>query len=227
MKRRGIDISANRTKHLDEFVARRFDMVITLCDRVREVCPEFPVPSAARPLEHPRSRARGHNQPRLLPRVRTHGRRSSRRASDTCSTNWPNLTPGEDQPMHNDETVSVRYMVDDVDESIAFYTKVLGFEVLDERPARLRRRQARPPPAPARGSGQLRRAGPCPTAPSPDRADGTASTSSWTTSTRKSAGCATPAREFRNDILEGPGGKQILLLDPSGNVVELFQPRTN
>jgi protein-tyrosine-phosphatase len=41
MKRRGIDISANRTKHLDELVAQRFDMVITLCDRVREVCPEF------------------------------------------------------------------------------------------------------------------------------------------------------------------------------------------
>ena len=29
---------------------------------------------------------------------------------------------------------------------------------------------------------------------------------------------------FRNDILEGPGGKQILLLDPSNNVVELFEP---
>jgi protein-tyrosine-phosphatase/DNA-binding transcriptional ArsR family regulator len=42
MKRYGIDISANRTKHLDEFRAKRFDMVITLCDRVREVCPEFP-----------------------------------------------------------------------------------------------------------------------------------------------------------------------------------------
>jgi ArsR family transcriptional regulator, arsenate/arsenite/antimonite-responsive transcriptional repressor / arsenate reductase (thioredoxin) len=42
MKQRGIDISANRTKHLDEFVARRFDVVITLCDRVREVCPDFP-----------------------------------------------------------------------------------------------------------------------------------------------------------------------------------------
>jgi protein-tyrosine-phosphatase/DNA-binding transcriptional ArsR family regulator len=42
MKRRGIDISGNRTKHLDEFVGQRFDMVITLCDRVREVCPEFP-----------------------------------------------------------------------------------------------------------------------------------------------------------------------------------------
>jgi len=39
---RGIDISANRTKHVDELAARRFDVVITLCDRVREVCPEFP-----------------------------------------------------------------------------------------------------------------------------------------------------------------------------------------
>ena len=42
MKQRGIDISANRTKHFDEFVSQRFDFVITLCDRVREVCPEFP-----------------------------------------------------------------------------------------------------------------------------------------------------------------------------------------
>jgi protein-tyrosine-phosphatase len=42
MRERGVDISGNRTKHLDEFVSQRFDMVITLCDRVREVCPEFP-----------------------------------------------------------------------------------------------------------------------------------------------------------------------------------------
>jgi ArsR family transcriptional regulator, arsenate/arsenite/antimonite-responsive transcriptional repressor / arsenate reductase (thioredoxin) len=42
LKKRGIDISANRSKHLDEFVSQRFDTVITLCDRVREVCPEFP-----------------------------------------------------------------------------------------------------------------------------------------------------------------------------------------
>ncbi len=42
MRKRGVDISSNRTKHLDEFVSQRFDFVITLCDRVREVCPEFP-----------------------------------------------------------------------------------------------------------------------------------------------------------------------------------------
>jgi protein-tyrosine-phosphatase len=38
----GIDLSGARSKHLDEFAGRRFDRVITLCDRVREVCPEFP-----------------------------------------------------------------------------------------------------------------------------------------------------------------------------------------
>jgi ArsR family transcriptional regulator, arsenate/arsenite/antimonite-responsive transcriptional repressor / arsenate reductase (thioredoxin) len=42
LQKRGIDISANRSKHLDEFVSQQFDTVITLCDRVREVCPEFP-----------------------------------------------------------------------------------------------------------------------------------------------------------------------------------------
>jgi protein-tyrosine-phosphatase/DNA-binding transcriptional ArsR family regulator len=42
LQKRGIDISTNRTKHFSELAARRFDVVITLCDRVREVCPEFP-----------------------------------------------------------------------------------------------------------------------------------------------------------------------------------------
>ena len=41
MAERGIDLSAARPKHLDEFTGQRFDQVITLCDRVREVCPEF------------------------------------------------------------------------------------------------------------------------------------------------------------------------------------------
>jgi ArsR family transcriptional regulator, arsenate/arsenite/antimonite-responsive transcriptional repressor / arsenate reductase (thioredoxin) len=42
MRDRGIDISGNRAKHLGEFSDERFDYVISLCDRVREVCPEFP-----------------------------------------------------------------------------------------------------------------------------------------------------------------------------------------
>jgi protein-tyrosine-phosphatase len=42
MAERGIDISGRPTKHLSRFARTRFDRVITLCDKVREVCPEFP-----------------------------------------------------------------------------------------------------------------------------------------------------------------------------------------
>lgn len=42
MDERGLDIRSQRPKHLDEFLGQRFDRVITVCDRVREVCPTFP-----------------------------------------------------------------------------------------------------------------------------------------------------------------------------------------
>ncbi len=42
MRTYGIDLSAARSKHLDELSSRHFDFVITLCDKVREVCPELP-----------------------------------------------------------------------------------------------------------------------------------------------------------------------------------------
>ena len=42
MRERGIDLAGRRSKHLGEFTDQRFDYVISLCDRVREVCPEFP-----------------------------------------------------------------------------------------------------------------------------------------------------------------------------------------
>jgi ArsR family transcriptional regulator, arsenate/arsenite/antimonite-responsive transcriptional repressor / arsenate reductase (thioredoxin) len=42
LRKQGIDISGRRTKHLSEYLSRQFDFVITLCDRVKEVCPEFP-----------------------------------------------------------------------------------------------------------------------------------------------------------------------------------------
>jgi protein-tyrosine-phosphatase len=61
MRERGIDIAGRRSKHLDELAGRRVDYVISLCDRVREVCPEFPasprlihwsIPDPARAAEH-------------------------------------------------------------------------------------------------------------------------------------------------------------------------------
>jgi ArsR family transcriptional regulator, arsenate/arsenite/antimonite-responsive transcriptional repressor / arsenate reductase (thioredoxin) len=42
MRRRGLDLALRRSKHLSEFTGRRFEYVISLCDRVREICPEFP-----------------------------------------------------------------------------------------------------------------------------------------------------------------------------------------
>jgi protein-tyrosine-phosphatase len=42
MRERGIDLARCRSKHLSEFAGRNFDYVVSLCDRVREICPEFP-----------------------------------------------------------------------------------------------------------------------------------------------------------------------------------------
>ena len=71
LRGRGIDISANRTKHFDEFASERFDEVITLCDRVREVCPTFP------------------SQPDLvhwsMPNPASRARRTGRRTRPSCA----------------------------------------------------------------------------------------------------------------------------------------------
>jgi catechol 2,3-dioxygenase-like lactoylglutathione lyase family enzyme len=125
--------------------------------------------------------------------------------------------------MSNDETVNVRYMVDDVDTSIAFYTELLDFELLTS---------ASPAFADVkRGNLRLLLSGPKSSAgrAMPDGA--TPGPGGWNrihlivddvdteVGRLRSAGAS-----FRNDVVEGPGGKQILLQDPSGNVVELFQP---
>jgi len=125
--------------------------------------------------------------------------------------------------MENDDTVNVRYMVTDVEASIAFYTDVLGFEVLTSA-------------APAfadvkRGNLRLLLSGPASSA-GRAMADGAQpGPGGWNrihllvddleaeVERLRAAGAT-----FRNDIVRGPGGKQILLLDPSGNVVELFEP---
>ncbi|MFN8616532.1 MAG: VOC family protein [Dehalococcoidia bacterium] len=122
-----------------------------------------------------------------------------------------------------EEVVQVRYMISDVQAAVDFYTKHLGFTV-----------QMNAVPAFAsvkRGALLLLLAGPLSSAgrPMPDgRVPGPGG---WNrihlifddieaeVERLRAEGCA-----FRNDILRGPGGAQILLEDPSGNVVELFQP---
>ena len=118
--------------------------------------------------------------------------------------------------------VSVRYMVDDVDEAVAYYTKVLDFEVLNNIAPMIANV--------ARGNLRLLLSGPNSSAgrPMPDGAK--PGPGGWNRIhlivddiDAEVARLRDAGAPFRNDIVEGPAGKQILLQDPSGNVVELFQ----
>src|SRR5262245_53307238 len=121
------------------------------------------------------------------------------------------------------EFVNVRYMVDDVEAAVAFYTAHLGFTLLSSA-------------APAfadvtRGNLRLLLSGAKSSAgrPMPDgrrpepggwnRFELVVTDIGAEVDRLRAAGL-----RFRNDIVRGPGGAQILLEDPSGNLVELFQP---
>ena len=120
--------------------------------------------------------------------------------------------------------VNVRYMVDDVKASIDWYTSNLGFELLSS---------AAPAFADvARGPLRLLLSGEKSSAgrPMPDGAR--PAPGGWNrfelvvddieaeVDKLRSSGL-----KFRNEIVRGPGGAQILLEDPSGNVIELFEPK--
>jgi catechol 2,3-dioxygenase-like lactoylglutathione lyase family enzyme len=122
-------------------------------------------------------------------------------------------------------TVQVRYIVRDVDAAIAFYTKLLNFK-LEMHPAppfaMLSRGELRlvlSAPNPAGGGGQSMPDG---TRPEPG------GWNRFAIEVSDLAGIVDALRKsgarFRNDIVNGVGGKQILLEDPSGNPIELFQP---
>ena len=123
----------------------------------------------------------------------------------------------------DDTTVSVRYMVQDVEEAVAFYTGVLGFEpFMSAAPAFADVR---------RGNLRLLISGPRSSAgrPMPDGAQ--PGPGGWNrihlvvddidaeVARLRAAGVP-----FRNDVISGPGGSQVLVQDPSENVVEIFQP---
>jgi catechol 2,3-dioxygenase-like lactoylglutathione lyase family enzyme len=122
-------------------------------------------------------------------------------------------------------TVSVRYIVNDVDEAITFYCAHLGFqEVMHPAPtfAMLSRGDLRLTLSAPGGSGGGGQAMPDGTQPAPggwnrfaievDDLDAMV------------ANLREHGARFRNDIVTGVGGKQTLLEDPSGNPIELFEP---
>lgn len=122
-------------------------------------------------------------------------------------------------------TVQVRYIVHNVDAAIAFYCQHLGFhEVMHPAPAfaMLSRGDLRlvlSAPNPTGGGGQAMPDGTKPAPGGWNRFAIEVSDLDATVATLRQAGA-----RFRNDIVTGIGGKQILVEDPSGNPIELFQP---
>ena len=122
-----------------------------------------------------------------------------------------------------DEFVNVRYMVDDVEDAVAYYTAHFGFT--------LRSKHAPAFADVVRGNLRLLLSGPTSSAGRPMPDGRTAEPGGWNrihlivediaaeVERLRAAGLT-----FRNDIVSGPGGQQILLEDPSGNPIELFQP---
>jgi catechol 2,3-dioxygenase-like lactoylglutathione lyase family enzyme len=123
----------------------------------------------------------------------------------------------------NDNMVSVRYIVDDVAAAVDFYTRHFGFVV-----------NTNYPPAFAdvvRGNLRLLLSGPQSSAgrPMPDGAH--PEPGGWNRIhlitndlDAEVARLKAEGAPFRNEVVSGPGGRQILVQDPAGNLIELFQP---
>jgi len=119
---------------------------------------------------------------------------------------------------------TVRYIVNHVDAAVAFYTEALGFTL---------RQQFGPAMAiVSRGDLDLWLAGPAASASRPMPDGRVPEPGGWNrivVTVENLAALVESLRgqgvRFRNDVIEGPGGRQILCEDASGNVVELFEPR--
>lgn len=129
-----------------------------------------------------------------------------------------------DNTFFNSETVSVRYIIDDIDACVKFYTQLLGFDVIMNPPSgfamlskgNLRLLLNEP------GAGGAGQSMPDGTVPQP----GGWNRIQLQTKDLKAAieQLTNKKARFRNELIIGNGGKQILMLDPSGNLIELVEP---
>ena len=124
--------------------------------------------------------------------------------------------------MPDPELVSVRYIVDDVKESLDFYVRHFGFATGIDSPAFADA---------TRGNLRLLLSGPASSAGRPMSDGERPSPGGWNRIhlvvediEGEVARLSADGVAFRNDIVSGPGGSQALAIDPSGNFVELFQP---
>ena len=125
--------------------------------------------------------------------------------------------------MTDQELTSVRYLVDDVAAALDFYTTHFGFQV----------RMAAPPAFAdvTRGNLRLLLSGPQSSAGRPMADGDRPSPGGWNRIhfivddiDDEIARLTAAGVPFRNDVIAGPGGSQVLACDPSGNLIELFQP---
>src|SRR5215204_2552217 len=124
----------------------------------------------------------------------------------------------------NPDQVNVRYMVEDVDAAIEFYTKYLGFTAgINASPAFAEITKGNLRLLLSGRKSSAGRAMPDGTLPFPggwNRIELVVEDLASEVAKFKAKGL-----QFRNDIVTGPAGSQILLIDPSGNFIELFQPK--
>jgi glyoxylase I family protein len=135
------------------------------------------------------------------------------------------VTPNHRSCAMHLNTLMIRYIVNDVNAAVDFYTRHLGFHVNDQSGphfALLERDNLQLVLSPPKGPGGGSQPMPDGRRPEPG---------GWNRMILKSRDVAADAAtlrkagvHFRNEIVAGPGGRQILLEDPSGNPVELFEP---